>query len=100
MTVAVRVFAPAVVPRVHPPTVATPFESVVCVAPVTDPPPLVTANVTCTPETPLPYESVTVTVGFTLNRDPAGATWLSPPLVSFAGDPAVAVALNVSGLPE
>jgi hypothetical protein len=45
---AVRVFAPGVVPSVHEPTRAVPVESVLAVAPVTDPPPLATAKVTTT----------------------------------------------------
>src|SRR5205807_2646100 len=46
---AVRVLAPAVVPRVQVPTVAMPLEFVVCSAPVTLPPPDAGANVTLTP---------------------------------------------------
>jgi len=44
-----RVFDPATVPRVHPPTVATPEAFVVTEFPVIVPPPVVTANVTGTP---------------------------------------------------
>src|SRR5262249_40141903 len=53
--VAVRLFAPALVPSVHEPTVATPVRSVVCERPVAEPPPEATLNVTATPETGLPY---------------------------------------------
>src|SRR5512145_23239 len=51
--VAVSVWGPAVVPSVQPPTVAMPAAFVVWVAPVTEPPPDVTANVTVTPPTGL-----------------------------------------------
>src|SRR5690242_7636205 len=52
--VAVIVFAPATVPNVQLPRVATPDALVVGVAPVRLPPPPVTAKVTPTPETGLP----------------------------------------------
>ena len=57
--VAVSVLAPAVLPSVHEPTVAIPDAFVVALAPVIDPPPLATANVTATPAFALPLASVT-----------------------------------------
>ena len=51
--VAVKVFDPALVPKVQEPTVAIPEAFVVVVAPVIEPPPLATAKVTLTPETGL-----------------------------------------------
>src|SRR5205085_2398979 len=60
---AVRVLAPAVVPRVQVPTVAMPLEFVVCSAPVTLPPPDAGANVTLTPCTGLLLASRTITEG-------------------------------------
>ena len=45
---AVNVFTPAVAPSVQLPTVAIPDSLVVCEAPVTDPPPVATENVTVT----------------------------------------------------
>ena len=71
--VAVIVLLPTVVPRVHEPTVAMPEEFVVAVRPVPEPPPVATANVTDTPETTLPLESVTRTDGATATADPAVA---------------------------
>ncbi len=47
--VAVKVFVPTVAPRVQPPTVAMPEESVVAEPPVIEPPPEATAKVTATP---------------------------------------------------
>ena len=61
--VAVRVFGPAMGPSVHDPTVAMPAVVVVALAPVIDPPPDATANVTATPATGLPLTSVTFTDG-------------------------------------
>jgi hypothetical protein len=52
---ALRTFAPAVVPRVHEPTVAMPEASVTALPPVIDPPPLTTANVIGTPPIADPY---------------------------------------------
>lgn len=71
--VAVTVFEPAVVPSVHVPAVAMPLLFVVAFAPVMDPPPDATANVTVTPLTGLPAASVTRTAGDTLTADPAVA---------------------------
>src|SRR6266576_4181996 len=58
--VAVKVFVPAVVPRVQDVAAATPPSSVVTGAVgSTVPPPAVTANITATPATGLPNSSVT-----------------------------------------
>src|ERR1041384_8860361 len=65
--VAVSVFDPAVVPSVHDPTVAIPPPLVGCEPPATLPPPVATANVTVTPATALPHESLPA-------RAAAGAT--------------------------
>ncbi len=51
--VAVRVLAPAIVPSIQLPSVAMPLALVVGEAPVTEPPPPVTAKVTLTPLTGL-----------------------------------------------
>ena len=51
--VALRVLGPAVTPRTQLPTVAMPLALVVCVPPVTTPPPVATANVTVAPSTGL-----------------------------------------------
>jgi hypothetical protein len=72
--VAVSVFAPAVVPNVHAGDVATPSEFVVTVAGApNDPPPLATANVTDTPDTTLPFASLTTTLGAVLTAVPTVA---------------------------
>jgi len=76
--VAVSVFVPAVVPRIQLPTVATPLESVVAVAPVIVPPPDATANVTLTPLTGASVESVTITLGSMVTAVPAVTDWPSP----------------------
>src|ERR1700733_3871721 len=60
VTVAVSV---AAVPSVHPPTVATPFASVSCVAPLSVPELLPVTNDTEYPGTGLPSESLTITDG-------------------------------------
>ena len=78
--VAVIVFAPAVVPRVHEPTVAIPDEFVVAVRPVPEPPPVATAKVTEAPVTALPPESVTRTAGAIDTAEPAVADWELPAL--------------------
>ena len=63
LAVAVRLLAPVAEPSVHDSTVAMPDASVVEFAPLTEPPPLATANTTATPATPFPLESVTFTEG-------------------------------------
>ena len=60
---AVRVLAPAADPSIQLPTVATPWPFDVALPPVTDPPPLATANVTTTPDFGFPFASFTVTAG-------------------------------------
>jgi hypothetical protein len=71
--VAVMVFAPAVLPRVHEPTVAIPEEFELAVREVPDPPPLATAKVIERPDTRFPPESVTTTDGAIATAEPAVA---------------------------
>jgi hypothetical protein len=71
--VAVRVLEPTTVPSVQLPTVAKPLASVVCVPPVTLPPPDATAKVTLTPDFGLPFASVMRTLGAVATADPAVA---------------------------
>jgi hypothetical protein len=78
--VAVIVLAPAVVPRVHEPTVAIPEAFVVAERPVPEPPPVATAKVTEVPDTALPPESVTRTAGAIDTAEPAVADWELPAL--------------------
>src|SRR4029077_20706354 len=59
--VAVNELAPSC--TVHDPTIATPFDVVDVVAPVTLPPPVATAKVTLTPDTGSPAASLTITAG-------------------------------------
>ncbi len=76
--VAVTVFAPAVAPSIHLPTVATPEALVTAVAPVREPPPAVIANVTLAPATGWFHASVTRTLGATATAVPAVALCASP----------------------
>ena len=71
--VAVNVLDPTVVPSVQLPTAAMPLVFVVTDALVTEPPPDVTANVTETPETGLPFASVICTLGAVAIAEPAVA---------------------------
>jgi hypothetical protein len=73
VTVAVSVFAPGLLPSLQLPTVATPAPSVVCDAPVIDPPPLATANVTAIFGTPLPLVSAILTEGGFATVEPTTA---------------------------
>jgi hypothetical protein len=68
--VAVTVFGPAIVPSVQDPTVATPASLLVTVAPATDPPPAVTANVTAMPGIGEPFWSFTMTEGGGVTASP------------------------------
>ena len=61
--VAMMLLLPALAPSVQLPTVAMPCAFVVCVAPVTEPPPVPTANVTRTPATGTLFASFTITLG-------------------------------------
>jgi hypothetical protein len=61
--VATTVLLPASAPNVQLPSVAIPLAFVVCVAPVTEPPPLPTAKFTITPATGLLFASFTITLG-------------------------------------
>lgn len=74
--VAVRVFAPAVGPKVQLPTVAMPLDPVVGVKPVAWPPPEATAKVTLTPLTGLLYASLTMTLGRVVTAVLTAAFWL------------------------
>ena len=65
-----------------------------------EPPPAVTAHVTVTPATGLLNWSCTVTAYGCGNGDPAQPDWPSPVLfLSCVAGPAVAVTVNVAGLP-
>src|SRR5438128_319714 len=75
---AVIVLRPAVVPRIHEPTVAIPWALVVAVAPVIDPPPIASANVTAMPAIGFASASLMVTDGGTGTAVPTVALWLSP----------------------
>jgi len=99
--VPVRVFVPAIVPRVHEVTVAMPSLPVVtALVGSTAPPPDVTAKVTDTPGTGLPNWSVTRTDGGVDTAVFTVADWLSPALTAIElATPAVPVAVNVTGLP-
>src|SRR5206468_1813150 len=70
------------VPSFHEPTVAMPAAFVVALPPVSEPPPLPTANVTDVPETGLPNASVTSTDGADATFVFAVALWLSPLLTA------------------
>src|SRR5947208_1051480 len=99
--VTVRVFGPAVGPKVHEVTSAIPLAFVVTgVVGVTEPPPDATANVTVTPATGLPFASCAITDGFTSTAVPAVDVWPSPALMAiWLATPAVPVAVKVAGLP-
>src|SRR5262245_57802784 len=77
-TVAWRALAPAEPPRVQLPTVAIPSGPVVATAPVSPPPPPVTANVTEAPATGVPPASRTITAGATGTAVPTVADCPSP----------------------
>ena len=98
--VAVTVLDPTDVPRVQLPTVAIPLAFVVTDAPVTEPPPDATANVTDTPETGLLLASFTITLGAVATAEPAVADWPLPPFTAICvAAPTVPVAVNVNGEP-
>src|SRR5512147_2217712 len=85
-TVAVSVLMPAAAPTVQLPTVAIPCELVVWVAPVTDPPPVATANVTVMFGTPVPVPSRTTTDGTCPTAVFTTAFWVSAEVaVTLAG---------------
>lgn len=91
------VLAPAVVPSVHEVTVATPEPSDVVDDGLTAPPPESTENDTDAPPTRLPYWSSTTTLGAAATAVPTVALWLSAEFRDkLAGDPGMAVALNVT----
>ncbi len=100
VTVAVRALSPAAGPRVQLPTAASPAASVVSVAPVTAPPPCVTAKTTCTPGTGLAWVSVTRTLGAVATAVPTSALWLFPAtIVTAPGPVACEVAVNTADAP-
>ena len=70
---ALSTLAPTTGPRIQEPTVATPASFVTVLAPVTDPPPDPTENVTVTPDATLPLASFTRTDGGTETALPAVA---------------------------
>lgn len=105
---ALNVFGPAVVPRIHDPTVAIPEPSVCTDAPVTEPPPPATANVTVTPAAGDPFSSLTITEGDGETAVPAtpvsdvlefaamvagadGVTLLSPPHAMHVSNPMIVI---------
>ena len=93
--VAVSVLVPPAEPSVQLPTTAPPLESVVCVAPVTLPPPEVTVNCTDTPATGLAKASRTSTRGDVPTVADLAAVWLFPAATAAAAAvPGTAVALN------
>src|SRR5262245_51214180 len=94
--VAFNLFAPAVVPSVHEPTVATPFEPEVGVAPVIAPPPESTEKVTDTPPTTFPHSSTVFTLGLTETPAPTVPLSLPPLAARWWYEPAVAVAETVA----
>src|SRR5690349_9376897 len=98
---AVSVFGPALVPRVHEVTAAIPLAPVVtAVVGATVPPPDATANVTATPATGLLFASRTITDGGVATAVFTVAVWLLPALTAMLPAlPAVPVAVNVTGLP-
>src|SRR5688572_12554843 len=75
---AVSVFAPVAVPRVQPPTVATPDAFVVAVPPLTEPPPEPMTNETFAPAIELLNASATRTAGATPTVAPTVPDWLLP----------------------
>jgi hypothetical protein len=80
--VAVKVFDPAVGPKVQLPTVAIPLAFVVAVNVVPDPPPVATAKVTLTPLTGLLFASFTITRGDVATAVPTVPDWASPALTA------------------
>src|ERR1051326_1119735 len=100
VTVAVRVSTLAVEPSVQLPTAPVPAGPVVTTAPVSEPLPAVTLNVTCTPDTGSASASSTPTAAGVATLVPAVAVWPSPAfLATDAAGPAVPVAVKVTGLP-
>src|SRR5713101_2698180 len=91
--VAVKVFAPAVVPRVQEVAAAIPLAFVsTAVVGLTVPPPVATAKVTATPATGLPLASFTITAGGMSTAVPTVAAWASPAFTAtWVAVPAVTV---------
>src|ERR1035437_758615 len=80
--VAVSVFGPDAVPITQLPTVATPLAFVVCMPPVTLPPPVATANVTATTPTGLLNGSFAITLGAVATCAATVAVWLFPATIA------------------
>ena len=98
--VAVIVLVTAAVPRVQLPTVAIPEAFVTGDPPVRPPPPAVTAKVTETPDTGLPWASVTSTDGAMARVAPTVSACPPPALSAMIlAAPCVAIALKVTGDP-
>jgi hypothetical protein len=98
--VAVTVLAPADVPSVRVED-ALPSEPVVVLVTDREPPPAVTAKATLTPPTALLLASLTITTKGLDSVVPTVALWLFPEnRAMLDGDPAVPVALKVTGEPE
>src|SRR5258705_9253841 len=97
--VAVTALGPVAVPSVQLPSVARPAASVVCVAPVTPPPPAATANVTLAAATGLPNWSVRRTRGAVPTAVLTTLACKSPDTLTICVAPAaVAVALKTTGV--
>ena len=95
-----RVLLPGTKPRVQESAVARPLASVVCEAPMTKPPPTVTAKTTTAPAKGCWLASRTMTDGGTDTSRPAAAAWVVTVAASMVeGVGKVAVAVKVTGLP-
>src|SRR5574338_98747 len=81
---AVAVLAPVAGPSVND-VLAVPDPSDVLDAGVTEPPPAVTAQLTVTPDTPLPKASLTDTCSGFASAAETGPLWLVPPLSASCG---------------
>ena len=92
VALAVNVYVPGVVPRVHDPTVAIPAALLNAAAPVRAPPPAVVTNATLTPATGLPNASTTMTLGDGVTADPTTPVSGTTPLFRWSGGPAEPVA--------
>ena len=97
------VLVPALAPTVHVVSVATPLAFVTIVAGVAGviaPPPAVSVKITLAPLTPLPFASVTFTLGGAATALLTVADCaVSEFAISVVATPAVPFALNVTGLP-
>ena len=97
VTLALNVLVPRLEPMVQDVTAATPSLPLVGVPPLTLPPPEVTVNVTCVPDTAFPSASVTFTEGGIGTLVFGSAAWLSPASLAIAAaGPTVVVTLAVT----